>query len=139
MKPCRKYEELYGTSLFCLVYLKVLLLLMLLGKRLLELMTLVYKQGELLVNLLVYFYLIKKKLSSRLLSMYLKVYDMLLWSTQIVFYLLLVTDIHLNLAAITLKCVGATMGEKPPLTKKLPATITYNCNLFDLYCLLMVM
>ncbi|KAL8144366.1 hypothetical protein V2J09_017398 [Rumex salicifolius] len=26
--------------------------------------------------------------------------------------------------AVTLKCVGASMGEKPPLTKKLPATIS---------------
>ncbi|KAK7852792.1 tubulin-folding cofactor e [Quercus suber] len=29
-----------------------------------------------------------------------------------------------GLLSITLKCVGATMGEKPPLTKKLPATTT---------------
>lgn len=32
-------------------------------------------------------------------------------------------DIELN-AAITLNCIGASMGEKPPLTKKLPATTT---------------
>ncbi|KAK0574922.1 hypothetical protein LWI29_030971 [Acer saccharum] len=29
-----------------------------------------------------------------------------------------------GLLSITLKCVGASMGEKPPLTKKLPATTT---------------
>lgn len=29
-----------------------------------------------------------------------------------------------NCAAITLKCTGASIGEKPPLTKKLPATTT---------------
>ena len=32
-------------------------------------------------------------------------------------------DIEIN-AAITLNCVGASMGEKPSLTKKLPATTT---------------
>ncbi|XP_047158653.1 tubulin-folding cofactor E-like [Vigna umbellata] len=29
-----------------------------------------------------------------------------------------------GLLSITLNCVGASMGEKPPLTKKLPATTT---------------
>uniref|UniRef100_A0A7N0U8T7 CAP-Gly domain-containing protein n=1 Tax=Kalanchoe fedtschenkoi TaxID=63787 RepID=A0A7N0U8T7_KALFE len=37
-----------------------------------------------------------------------------------------------GLLSVTLKCVGASIGEKPPLTKKLPATTTVrNCCLAD--------
>jgi len=53
------------------------------------------------------------------------------WATDVKFANLLIFwnlkylyfDIEIN-AAITLNCVGASMGEKPPLTKKLPATTT---------------
>jgi len=57
--------------------------------------------------------------------------DYCVWTMDVKFVYLLVFlnlkylyfDIEIN-AAITLNCVGASMGEKPPLTKKLPATTT---------------
>lgn len=72
-----------------------------------------------------------KDLQLELLSRKQSAQDYCVWTMDVKFVHLLVFlnlkylyfDIEIN-AAITLNCVGASMGEKPPLTKKLPATTT---------------